>query len=162
MSFVIQGLDPAPFLPLFELSDAELAARDIRRRIADDRPGFPCRVSLDDADVGEELLLLPWRHHDVASPYRADGPIFVRRRAIAAHFVDELPPAFATRLLSLRAYDAGAMLVAAEVTPGSEARAWLKRQLAAAHIAYVHVHFARTGCFACRVDRAWSISGQAY
>lgn len=154
MLFVIHGLDPQPFLPLFALSDAELTARGICRRVADDRPGYPCRITLDDADVGEEVLLLPWRHHDVASPYRAEGPIFVRRRATAARFIGELPSAFASRLLSLRAYDAGAMLVAAEVTPGSEARAWLERQLADAHVAYVHVHFARTGCFACRVDRA--------
>lgn len=65
-----------------------------------------------------------------------------------------MPPAFVSRLLSLRAYDADAMRVAAEVTPGSDASAWLERQLTDAHVAYVHVHFARTGCFACRVDRA--------
>jgi hypothetical protein len=154
MSFVIHGLDPQPFLPLFALSDADLASRGMRRRIADDRPGFPCRVSLDDADIGEELLLLPWVHHDVASPYRGEGAIFVRKRATAARFENALPPAFATRLLSLRAYDEDAMLVTADVTPGSEARALLERQLATAHVAYVHVHFARPGCFACRVDRA--------
>jgi hypothetical protein len=154
MRFVIHGLDPRSFLPLFALSDTELATRGMRRCIADDRPGFPCRVSLDDADIGEELLLLPWVHHDVASPYRGEGAIFVRKRATAARFENELPPAFSTRLLSLRAYDADAMLVTADVTAGSEARGLLERQLADAHVAYVHVHFARPGCFACRVDRA--------
>jgi hypothetical protein len=153
MRFAIEGLDPRPFLPLFALSDAELATRAIRRRTANEQPGFPCRVSLDDAEVGEELLLLPWVHHDVASPYRGEGAIYVRKRATAARFDNELPPAFATRLLSLRAYDADAMLVTADVTAGSEARALLERQLADAHVAYVHVHFARPGCFACRVDR---------
>jgi uncharacterized protein DUF1203 len=153
MQFVIAGLDPSPLLPLFALSDAELAARDVRRSIADARPGFPCRVSLDDATVGEELLLLPFRHHDVASPYRAEGPVFVRRAA-RARFVDELPPFLASRQLSLRAYDAAAMLVAADVVPGADARGLLARQLADAAVAYVHIHFARPGCFACRVDRA--------
>lgn len=153
MRFVIRGLDPAPFLPLFALSDAELAARDVRRRVADERPGFPCRVSLDDAAVGEEVLLLPYRHHAVASPYRAEGPIYVRRAARApAHFVDELPPFLAARLLSLRAYDGGGMLVAADVAPGGDARGLLARLLAAPAAAYVHLHLARPGCFACRVD----------
>jgi hypothetical protein len=154
MRFVIRGLDPEPFLPLFALSDAELATRGMRRRIADQRPGFPCRISLDDAAIGEELVLLPWVHHDVASPYRGEGAIFVRQRATSARFDSVLPPSFATRLLALRAYDVDAMLVTADVTPGSEARTLLEQQLASAHVAYVHVHFARPGCFACRVDRA--------
>lgn len=152
MSFVIHGLDPAPFLPLFAVSDAELAARAIHRRVVDERPGFPCRVSLDDAALGEQVLLLPYRHHDVASPYRAEGPVFVRRAA-RAHFVDELPPFLATRLLSLRAYDVAGILVTADVVPGVEARALLDRQLADAAVAYIQVHFARPGCFVCHVDR---------
>jgi hypothetical protein len=152
MRFVIHGLDPAPFLPLFALSDAELAARSMRRRFVDERPGAPCRVSLDDAALGEEVLLLPYRHHDVATPFRAEGPIYVRRAA-QAHFVDELPPFLASRLLSLRAYDTSGMLVTADVTAGIEARALLDRQLADPTVAYIHIHFARPGCFACRIDR---------
>jgi hypothetical protein len=152
MSFVIQGLDPAPFLPLFALSDNELATRDIRRQIADEQPGYPCRISLDDAAVGETVLLVPFRHHDAASPYRAEGPVFVRRAA-QARFVDEIPPFLVSRLLSVRAYDAQAMLVTADVVPGVEARALVERQLAEPTVAYIHIHFARPGCFACRVDR---------
>lgn len=153
MSFVIQGLDPTPFLPLFALSDHELAARNIRRQVVDEHPGFPCRISLDDAAAGETVLLLPFRHHDAPSPYRAEGPIFVRRAA-QARFVDELPPFLPARLLSVRAYDANAMLVTADVVPGSETRALVERQLADQSVAYIHIHFARPGCFACRVDRS--------
>jgi hypothetical protein len=150
MQFIIHGLDPAPFAPLFALSDAELDARAMRRCIVDASPGAPCRVSLEDARVGDEVVLLPYRHHDVATPYRAEGPVFVRRNAARARFVDELPAMLTSRLLSLRAYDVGGMLVTADVVAGNEARALLERQLGAA--AYVHVHLARPGCFVCRVD----------
>lgn len=153
MGFTITGLDPAPLLPLFDLTDAELAARDVRRRVADDRPGYPCRISLDDAAPGEPVLLLSYRHHPVASPYRGEGPIYVRRAA-QARFVDALPPMLASRALSLRAYDQGGLLRDADLVPGADARGPLEALLAAPTTAYVHVHFARTGCFACRVDRA--------
>jgi len=149
--FIIEGLDPTPFQPLFALSDAELAERDIRRRFSDDVPGFPCRISLQDAPVGEELLLLPYRHRDVRSPYRSEGPIFVRRGVPRARFVDELPPMLASRVLSLLGFDRDGMLVTADVVPGPEAYAAVLRQLKAAELAYIDVMLARTGCFACRI-----------
>ena len=79
------ALDPSQFAPLFDLDDQALLARGMRRVIADRHPGFPCRVSLVDAEPGEELLLLPFQHLDVDSPYRASGPIYVRRGAERAH-----------------------------------------------------------------------------
>jgi hypothetical protein len=82
MSFVIRGLSPDTFRPLFALDDAALAARNIRRVVADADRGFPCRVTLEDARQGETLLLLPFLHHDVAGPYRASGPIYVRKAAM--------------------------------------------------------------------------------
>jgi len=81
MTYVISGLPLQPFQPLFDLDDAALRARGIARQVADAKPGFPCRITLQDAEPGERLLLLPWRHLDVDTPYRADGPIFVRESA---------------------------------------------------------------------------------
>nr|WP_298132284.1 DUF1203 domain-containing protein [uncultured Pseudoxanthomonas sp.] len=157
MSFVIRGLSPEPFRPLSALDDAELAARNIRRVVADADHGFPCRVSLQDARQGETLLLLPYLHHDVAGPYRASGPIFVSEAALrmpAAAFRDALPPSFPRRLLSLRAYDAEGMMRDAEVVEGVEATPHLHHLLALPGVAYLHVHNARRGCYACRVDPA--------
>jgi hypothetical protein len=37
---------------------------------------------------------------------------------------------------------------------GADAAPLFERYLARADVAYLHVHFARRGCFACRVDRA--------
>ncbi|HYJ36461.1 MAG TPA: DUF1203 domain-containing protein, partial [Rhizomicrobium sp.] len=80
MPFRYTGLDAGQFLSLFALSDAELAARGIQRVTADKKPGFPCRVSLEDAAPGETLLLLPFEQQPAASPYRSSGPIFVREK----------------------------------------------------------------------------------
>ncbi|PZQ20955.1 MAG: DUF1203 domain-containing protein [Stenotrophomonas acidaminiphila] len=157
MSFVIRGLSPEPFRPLFALDDAALAARNIRRVIADSDRGFPCRVTLQDARQGETLLLLPYLHHDVAGPYRASGPIYVREAAMqggTAEFHDQLPPSFPRRLLSLRAYDADGLMRDAEVVEGVEAMPYLQRLLDRPGVAYLHVHNARPGCYACRVDPA--------
>ena len=55
MSFVIHGLSPDTFRPLFALDDGALAARNIRRVVADADRGFPCRVTLEDARQGETL-----------------------------------------------------------------------------------------------------------
>jgi hypothetical protein len=153
--FRIVGLDPTAFEPLFALPDAELAARGMRRVHADADFGFPCRASLADAAAGEELLLLPWRHHDVASPYRASGPIYVRRGARAAQLAPGEVPAYVTRrLMSLRAYDREGLMRAAEVVDGAQVAASLEGLLADPAVAYVHLHNARPGCYSCAALRA--------
>ena len=106
------------------------------------------------AQVGEEVILLPFTHQDSRSPYRASGPIFVRRgRPEAARIVNELPPYLTLRPLSVRAYDAADQMVDAEVVDGAEAESLIERYLAREDVAYLHIHYARRGCFACRVDR---------
>jgi Protein of unknown function (DUF1203) len=155
MNYQLRGLEPVQFESLFELDDAELAERGMRRVRADQPVGFPCRISLEDAPVGEELLLLPFAHQDSRSPYRASGPIFVRRgRHQAARIVNALPSYLTLRPLSVRAYDAADEMVDAEVVDGTEAAPVIERFLGRADVRYLHVHFARRGCFACRIDRA--------
>lgn len=155
MSFRISGLPLAPFRPLFTLSDEELARRHIFRRIADCRPGFPCRVSLRDAQPGESLLLLSYEHLAVASPYRSRHAIYVREAATEARpEIGEVPELLAVRLLSVRAFDADGMMQAAEVVQGTELAALVTQTLADEAVAYLHVHSAKAGCFVARVDRA--------
>ncbi|MBI1329587.1 MAG: DUF1203 domain-containing protein [Alphaproteobacteria bacterium] len=153
MTFRFQGLPSERFAPLMALSDAALAGQGIRRVVADEKPGFPCRVSLADAEPGERLLLLNFEHQPVDSPYRASGPIFVREAAVAAFKGTEVPEQLRCRLLSLRAYDAEGMIVDADVTEGTAIETLLERLFADPAVDYVHVHFARRGCFAARVDR---------
>lgn len=153
--FRLVALDAAQFRPLFRLGDEELAALGARRMIVEEKPGAPCRVSLADAEVGETVLLLPFAHHDVASPYRGTGPIFVREGVETARpGVDEIPDMLRSRLLSVRAYDEAAMLVHADVVAGAELDESLRRLFADGQVAYVHVHNAKPGCFNCSVVRA--------
>lgn len=151
----LSGLDPAPFESLFELSDDALHRLGAVRRTADAVPGFPCRVGLEDAPIGAELLLLAYEHHEAQSPYRASGPIFVRRGATRCHLdAGEVPATVLGRLISLRAYDADAMMSKAEVLEGSEVGARLREWFADAAVAYVHLHNARPGCYSCLASRA--------
>jgi len=154
MNFRISGLPAAPFAPLFSLSDTELAARNIARKVANARPGFPCRVSLQDAEPGETLLLINYEHLSVASPYRSSHAIYVRENAQEARLaVNEVPEVLSSRLLSVRAFDTNGMMVAADVTPGTELVAMIESLLTSDKASYLHVHNAKPGCFAARVDR---------
>jgi len=152
--FILRGLDPAPFAPLFALDDAALAARDARRVVATGKPGFPCRVSLEDAEPGETLILANFEHLPVASPFRSRHAVYVREGAgDPAEYRDTLPDQFRTRMLSLRAFDDAGMMVEADLADGREAEMVIERLLAAPNVAYLHAHFAKPGCFAARIDR---------
>lgn len=155
LCFRITPLPAEEFEPLFRLSDSELQSRGMLRMVADSKPGFPCRVSLEDAEVGETVILLPYVHHRTESPYRASGPIFVREgAATAAPAVGEVPDAVRTRLLSVRAYDAEGMMVRSEVVEGSALADCARRHLADPSVATLHVHNAKAGCYSCRIERA--------
>ncbi len=152
--FRVVALPVEPFVSLFDLDDADLAEHGARRLIADAKPGFPCRVSLEDAEVGERVILLPYEHHAVASPYRAAGPIFVREQAKhRTPGVNEVPESLRRRLLSVRAFDPDGMMIAADVTEGAELEGPIARFFADPRTAYLHVHNARPGCYACRIER---------
>jgi hypothetical protein len=153
MSFRIQGLDPELFADLQTLSDEQLAAKGIERVRVDEKPGAPCRISLDDAEIGEAVLLLSFDHQPADTPYRQQGPIFVRETRVRFDGVDTIPPALARRTLSLRGFDAAHMMVEAEVVEGADAKAMIERFFDNANVAYIHAHYARRGCFAARIDR---------
>jgi hypothetical protein len=155
MSFRISALPTARFKPLFALSDEELATRGAMRRIVDKCPGFPCRVSLVDAQVGEVVLLINYEHQTASSPYRASHAIFVRENAREARpEVGEVPQVLRSRLLSVRGFDEKGMMIDADVVDGREIEPAIERLLANARISYLHLHNAKPGCYAARVDRA--------
>ena len=154
MTYKITGLDPSEFTHLIGLDEEDLAAQGAVRMTADARPGFPCRITLDDAEIGETLLLVNHCSHDGDNPYRATHAIFVNESATeAAIYVDEVPPALDRRVLSLRAFDqAGMMTDAALVQPG-ESDGAIRRLLASDAVDHVDAHNATRGCFAARIDR---------
>lgn len=154
MSFHITGLSAGLFADLFSLSDAALAARGAARRIANRSPGFPCRISLTDAEVGEQVILTHYEHHSVESPFRSSYAIYVREGERTFDAVDEVPAMLRSRLLSLRAFDMRGMLLDADVVEGGEVERLIERLFAEPGAAYIHIHFAKPGCYAARVERA--------
>ena len=157
MHFRIRGLPAEKFAHLFALPDAELAALGAVRRIADDRdPGYPCRVSLTDSKPGDELILVNYEHHAVASPYRMRFAIYVRRDEATFDEVDAVPEQLRSRTLAVRAFDADAMMVGHDLVEGKKFEGAIERLFADRRVAYLHVHFASPGCYAARVERVMS------
>ena len=153
-SFRLVGLPAENFSHLFTLSDTELTAYNARRVFATKKPGYPCRISLTDADIGEELLLLPFEHQAANSPYRSSGPIFVRKGAAPANLETGVVPDYVrTRLISVRAYDGAHLMTDALVCDGIGVRAAILDMFAREEVAYIHLHNANRGCFSCAVIR---------
>jgi hypothetical protein len=153
MSYVVRGLDPAPYQPLFGLSEEELETRGVVRMTVT-TPTFPCRVSLTDRALGESVLLINHFSHDVAGPYRASHAIFVTEGAEeAAEYIDRVPPVFEKRILSLRGFDADGMMADAVLTQPGEADAGIRKLFENDNIVSIHAHNATRGCFAARIER---------
>jgi hypothetical protein len=156
-SFRVSGISAEVLNEFRQLSDDELRERNVFRYIADKKPGYPCRVSLVDAEVGESLLLINFGHLISSSPYRSVGPIFVRESARETYVrVNEIPEVLRApgRLLSVRAYDRNDMLAGASVIETAKIDHAIQELFGNRQVAYLQVHYAGPGCFACRVDRA--------
>ncbi|PAX09121.1 DUF1203 domain-containing protein [Sphingomonas lenta] len=155
MPFQIRGLDPAPFLPLYGLSDTALAARNARRVVADAAPGYPDRIELRDARPGETLLLAHYEHHPHRTPFRASHAVFVLEGATEpATFVDKVPEPLRIRPISLRAFDRAHDMIDADLIDGADLVPLIERFLARPEVAYLHAHYAKRGCFAALIERA--------
>lgn len=155
MAFHIQALDPAQFQAFFEMEEDTLHAHGAVRVTADAKPGYPCRVSLQEAEVGETLLLLNYTHLDVPTPYAARHAIFVREGVSQAQpEPGEIPEVLRTRVLSLRAFDADGFMLDADVVSGADLGPKLTRMLKDVAVAWVDIHNAKQGCFAARARRA--------
>jgi Protein of unknown function (DUF1203) len=155
MSFIVSGLPLEPFRALFGLSDEALAEHGVIRQIVNANPGFPCRITLEDAQPGDTVLLLNYEHQPADTPYRARHAIYVSEQAqVTRRAVDEIPGALRVRkAISLRAFDESGMMLEADVAPGAELAPAIERLLAIPDVAYLHAHNAARGCYAARVDR---------
>lgn len=153
--FQIHALEAAQFTPLFGLSDDELVAQRARRSTVDTTPGYPCRVSLADAEIGERVILLNYLHQPSDNPYRASHAIYVREKAQQAYpRIDEVPEMLVCRPLSIRGFDADDWLVNAELADGHAISHAIESSFGNPKVAYIHLHTAMLGCYLARVTRA--------
>jgi hypothetical protein len=153
--FQILPISEEAFAHLMQLNDEELALHHAVRQTVDVHPGFPCRFTLEDALIGEEVLLFPYLHVSAEGPYRASGPIFVRPGAkMAALAVNQVPRMLELRAQSIRGYDADGMMIAATVVEGEAVKPNLQKFFENPLVAEVHLHNAKPGCFNCRAVRA--------
>jgi hypothetical protein len=155
MSFRIRGLSAEPFRRLYGQTDSKLAEAGARRFVVNKKPGFPDRITMRDAEIGDTALLLNFVSHDADTPYRTSYAIFVREGAEETYDrVDEVPPAMRARLLSLRGFDAAGMLIEADVVDGGEVEALIARLFDNSRVAYIHAHNAKHGCYSGLIERA--------
>ncbi len=154
MGFQISALNIDQFSHLFGQDQEALARQGIRRIVVDNNPGFPCRVSLQDAEVGEKVLLMNYEHQPLPTPFRSSHAIFVREWASQAKpDTNEVPEMFRHRLLSVRAFDASGMMIDADVIDGEHLESLIEHLLANKSTDNLHIHNARLGCYAALVER---------
>jgi hypothetical protein len=154
MGFQISALNIDQFSHLFGQDQEALEKQGIRRIVVDNNPGFPCRVSLRDAEVGEKVLLMNYEHQPMPTPFRSSHAIFVREWASQAiPDRNEVPEMFRDRLLSVRAFDASGMMIDADVIDGESLESLIEHLLANKSTDNLHIHNARLGCYAALVER---------
>jgi hypothetical protein len=152
MNFQVKGLDASHFRALYGLSTAELATRGVQTCLADSTPGYPCRVSLRDAEPGERLLLLNYLHQPAHTPYRSSHAIFVVDGAETVRpRPGEVPELLSRRQLAVRAFDQEHMMTEAVLVEAGQAADAFECLLANRHNRYLHVHNAARGCFLASV-----------
>ena len=154
MSFQIHALSPASFQPFFAMTDERLTQVRASRKLVDANPGFPCRVSLIDAEIGESVILLNFEHQAADSPFRSSHAIYVRENVEQA-FPDTgvIPESLEIKLISARAFDDQHHMINADVVDGTCLGEMITEMLEDKKVSYLHLHYARPGCYAARVTR---------
>ena len=155
MDFQIRSLDQSQFHHLFGMDPETLAEHGVERLTVDSKPGYPCRVSLKDIEIGETVLLMNYEHLSAPSPYRSSHAIFVHEGASQATVArNRIPDLLRIRLLSVRAFDAQGMMVDADVVDGQQLEELIDRMLSMPSVSFLHLHNAKRGCFLARVEKA--------
>lgn len=154
MNFQISALNVNQFNPLFGKDREALERHGVQRIVVDNNPGFPCRVSLQDVEVGDNVLLMNYEHQTLLTPFRSSHAIFVREWASQAILDrNEVPKMLRHRLLSVRAFDASGMMIDADVIDGEHLESLIEHMLANKSAANLHIHNAKPGCYVALVER---------
>jgi hypothetical protein len=155
MKFVIRGLSANHYRHLYGMSTEELEANGAKRYVCDAAPGYPDRIEMRDAEIGETLLLVNHVSMDKQTPYKASHAIFVREGAEQSFEAEnEVPPVMFSRLLSLRAFDQSGMMVDANVAKAEKIQTTIEKMFRDKQVAHIDAHNAVRGCFSGRITRA--------
>jgi len=145
----------------FRLSPIAEAAADALREgagevyVADQKPGYPCRQCLRDAEIGEELILVSHDPFTGESPYRSASPIFLHKTPCQPPSdLHELTSQLTIRQLSVRAFDRGEMMLDAASIPGDHLADSIAELFSDQAVERIHVHNAPRGCWAVSVTRS--------
>jgi len=152
--FVIEPISSQLQQSLLQGTD-RLQGNPVETVVVDASPGYPCRISLQDAQVGEELYLFSHTPFTTASAYRETGPVFVRKNAVAASLnVNELPDIALARSIVVRAYDGAGTMLAASAAESGEIANTIQDFFRDEAVEFVHLRAAVSGCFLCEARRA--------
>ncbi len=106
MNFQLSALAETTFQDLFSLSETALKEHNIISELVTVKPGVPCRISLEDAEIGERVLLINYRHLPDVSPFQASHAIYIREHVKqATPQKNQIPEMITDRIISLRAFD---------------------------------------------------------
>lgn len=154
-NFLIKGLAKKDYLYLTQLSDTELAEQGIIKQTVKCLPGFPCRVSLVDGEVGDTAFLLNIQHNRAHSPYAGSGPVYVIPDKDEAKLeINEVPDVIFSRMISLRCYDQKDLMIDAFIKePRTITSEMIQQILENKNIAYIDVHNAIRGCYSAKINR---------
>ena len=141
------------FRPISPEQADELRTDTAMMYVADESPGYPCRQCLRDAAIGDELLLVSFDPFHRDSPYRSASPIFIHRHACGPCDEPGVPEQLTRRQLSVRAFDADALMIDAAIIAGTDLDATVQRFFAESAAEFIHVHNATRGCWAVAVVR---------
>mgnify|MGYP000739784984 CR=1 FL=1 len=154
ISFRFIPLDHTLFQHYFKMDTNERLRHKAMLIKVDQKPGFPCRVSLEDAEIGEVVLALNFTYLNAASPYHSSGPIFVREGYHSkAYEVNKVPEMCFRRPQSLRAYSKDDIMLDATIAEGKDIYITIKHFFSQSEISYIHIHNAKPGCFNARIER---------
>ena len=155
MPFQFHALAYSQFEPLFSMSDGDLEKVRATKMVADGKPGYPCRVSLTEADIGETVILINYVHQPANTPFQSSHAIYVRENAEqAVPGIGIVPEMFINRLISIRAFNNRHYIVNADVIDGSRLRYIIPTIFQDLKVTYLHLHNAKLGCFLAQVTRA--------
>lgn len=109
---------------------------------------------ISDIPVGETAILINHTYQPADTPYHGTHAIYLREGCThQGVYINEIPESLAVRLISLRAFDENHFMLEADICDGAAAKSRLNHFFDDPTVSYVHIHYAKQGCYACLAER---------